>query len=345
MDTQQVLAAHGIGVGKYRKNSLIPLGDAAIVTNKAAQMNFTAGAVTVDKQGNVYVLDNGATLRKYSKSGSLLAQVTPPGSGVSDHLEFANVAGGRIVQVGQNRLIVYDTSLNVLYNQPIPNVGTWYYNFVIRRGALYHIALNGALNRRMQKFNLSTLMWEFDNFQNTGINPIGPSIVEVDSSDNFYYVDSQYILRKIDKFGVQVWSVQLSDPPAYCYLDEREGRLYFSTGQNRRGYVSVTNGDQFYTVSTGTVGGASMFVPARKGRNPAKENGISLVKHGSPYNSLLAFMYKDSVQQTSGSMDNVLIGVDGGYHIADADTNAGVTALIFSGYGVVYILNTGVKIL
>ncbi|MGF9906034.1 hypothetical protein [Brevibacillus porteri] len=356
MNIANLLAAHGIGSGGVQKNSFVPFESFGVSTD--LQTSFTAGdvsiggGVAIDNAGSVYAIDNNKVLRKYNKTGGgpLLSITLPSTDLISNIFMEYCAAVDRIVCLDKYRLFVLDTSLNLLYNQPFPDQPSkaGILNFLVRSKYLYHVMnTNNTLGYRLQKFDLSTLSYVFDNaYTGSYSSDVRySSTIEVDDQDNFYVVGANN-LYKFDKTGVPKWiKATSSEVVSYLYYDKIDQKLYTATHRGKSGYFNVTTGDMIFT--TGSQDSAVGSLDPIRGRTNAYDSGVALLKLVTTnlgYSHALVTTYKQSGMRTNTNVAHLVFGSNS-YNIHSVASRKGYTVVSFSNDYRVYIFRTGVKML
>ncbi|NTU28839.1 hypothetical protein HPY27_01520 [Brevibacillus sp. HB1.1] len=351
MNIANLLASHGIGSGGFQKNSFIPLESAGFVSEMITTFSSGAssldGGLAMDNAGNIYTIDQQRTLRKHNKTGSMITSITLPSDmSVSTEIYMEYVPSlDRIICFNRTRLMVLDTLLNILYNHLFPEqpnrLGSGI--FAVRGKYFYHIMSNNqGPGCRMQKFNLETLAFEFDNYNPVSLLMAVYSTLEVDSNDNFYGVGGSQ-LHKYDKLGNKVWSTGLGDAIPYLYCDKTDGKLYILTSRMRAGTVDLTTGVITYqnTENNAFVSQASGL---RSGGS-ADSNGTRLIKYavGSYFPTVFP-VNKNGGMLASTNVAH-LASFNQAQNLHSVVSRKGIAAAVFQSSNQIYLYRTGVKIL
>lgn len=357
MNIANLLAAHGIGSGGFQKNSFVPLENAGVFSELYAffQMGTSdlESGLTMDNATNVYAIDNKKILKKFSRTGTSLLSATLPSpmntsANGNIRMEYCP-ALDRIVVLDTKNLVVMDASLNVLYNQPFPDqpARTGYLIFIIRGKFLYHVMAQGYnAGYRVQKFDLSTLTYVFDNFGSGSFasNTRFGSTLEVDDQDNFYIMGAGPVF-KIDKTGMQIWST-VGGISEYLYYDKADSKLYFVEQSGKVGYIDVSTGARTYANSTNPDGIFYLYGLGYGSR--VYDSGMALMKRqsgsGGYFNTLMT-VYKNSVMFTELNVVNNSNYPSQNYNLLSAATRKGYTVVLNQNSFHVTIFRTGVKIL
>lgn len=352
MDILQVLAAHGFGGGGFKKNSFIPLESAGftseMITTFSSGSTNTDGGLTMDNAGNIFTIDQTRTLRKHNKTGTMTTSIVLPSDmNVSTEIYMEYVPSlDRIICFSRHRLMVLEAStLNILYNQPFPDYPSraGYCVYVVRGKYFYHVMLNNQSSGcRMQKFDVETLAYAFDNF-----NPVSSLIttfatIEVDGNENFYGTGSNQ-LHKYDKLGNKLWSTTISDAIPYIYFDKTDGKLYILTSRMRAGTVDLTTGAITYQTTDNTAS-VSQATGMRSGGS-VDSNGARLLKCtiGSYFPTVVP------VNKNGGMLASTnvaqLAGVNQSSNLHSVASRKGIAAAVFQSTFQIHLYRTGVKIL
>ncbi|AWX58328.1 hypothetical protein AB432_026265 [Brevibacillus brevis] len=351
MNVANLLTSHGVGSGGFHKNSFVPLGNAGIMSERVTTFSSGStplnGGLVMDNAGNIYTVDQTRTLRKHRKIGAMLLSITlPPEMNVPTEIRMEYIPSlDRIFCFDRFRLMVLDSSLNILYNQPFPdqpNRMGWII-YAIRGKYLYHVMSNNqGPGCRMQKFDSETLAYAFDNYNPTTILISGYSTLEVDNEENFYGIGNSQ-LHKYSKLGNKLWSAPIANAP-YIYFDKTVGQLYVVTGSGQIATVDPSTGAVTYltTIKDISVNGLNSF----RAGGSVESNGIRLMKYssGNSYSPSMMSVYKDS--ELSASIDVArLANITQSSNLHSVVFNKGNFAAVFQDSNQITLFRAGVKIL
>lgn len=176
-----------------RQDSSIPCGytgDGGPATN--ALLGCTVSALCTDRNGNIYLFDNGSRVRKVDTNGII---TTIAGTGVRGYSGDGGPASAAQISGFLNKSMVFDQSSGDLYlSDP--------YNYVIRKidkfGIISTVAGTGSRGRFV--------------YAADGTDPLMAQLVDVDmcvdSNHNLYILDGTHSIRKIEMAQIRCDSFQ-----------------------------------------------------------------------------------------------------------------------------------------